>query len=125
MLQSVQKFLPILLLLLLTPLYFYNLGGSSLIDFDEAWYAEIARNIIVRSDPFVLLFNGERYLDHPPTGFVLMAGSFTIFGLNEFAARLPSAILGFGTLIIVYLIGKRLFNAYVGLSASFILSSCS
>ncbi|MBI4099902.1 glycosyltransferase family 39 protein, partial [Candidatus Microgenomates bacterium] len=110
-------------LLLTLPLFFFNLGGYSLVDFDEAWYAEIARNILKFRDPFLLFFNGQPYLDHPPLGFNLMALSFSLFGVNEFTARLPSALLGFGCLVLVYLIGKNLFNRFVGLSAAAMLVS--
>src|SRR3990172_3787167 len=36
----------ICLFLIFSPLFFYNLSGTSLVDFDEAWYAEIARKIL-------------------------------------------------------------------------------
>src|SRR3989337_4099491 len=85
---------------LFSPLFFYNLGGFSLIDFDEAWYGEIARNIIKNHQPFLLTFNGQPYQDHPPFGFILIAFSFLIFGINEFSARFPSAVLGFGSTLV-------------------------
>ena len=39
-------FLMLLLFLLFSPLYLYKLGQSSLVSFDEAWYAQIARNVL-------------------------------------------------------------------------------
>lgn len=110
-------------LFILSPLFFYNLGASSLVDFDEGWYAEIARNIIKNKDLFLLTFNQQPYFDHPPLGFQLMALSFLAFGVTEFAARFPSALLGFGSVVLTYLIGKNLFSKTVGLGASFILMS--
>src|SRR3990170_1804980 len=62
----------ICLFLIFSPLFFYNLSGTSLVDFDEAWYAEIARNILVNRQPFLLSFNGVPYWDHPPLGFLLL-----------------------------------------------------
>lgn len=105
------------------PLFFYNLGAYSLVDFDEAWYAEIARNILRLHQPIFLFFNGHPYLDHPPLGFNLMAFSFFMFGTNEWAARFPSATLGFGCLVLVYLIGKNLFNRLVGFASAAMLAS--
>ena len=110
--------------LIFLPLFIGNLGDYGLADYDEAWYAEIARNIIATKQPYLLSFNGAPYIDHPYLGFLLMAFSMGILGMSEFAARLPSAILGFSTLFIVYLIGKNLFNRGVGLSAAMILLSC-
>ena len=125
------KFLPfidldkiaILTFVICSGLFFYNLGATSLIDFDEAWYAEIARNILVRHNPLLLFFNGTNYLDHPPLGFILIALSFLIFTVNEFAARFPSAILGLGSVILIYKIGQDLFNKTIGLGASLMLVS--
>lgn len=113
----------ILILSLTLPLFFYKLGQSSLVSWDEAWYAEIARNILRSGDIFNLSFNGKSYYDHPPVGFWAMALSFSLFGVNEFTARLPSATFGFITLILVYLLGKKLFNRTVGFCASLSLSS--
>ncbi len=121
--KTIKNLILPLILCAILPLFFYNLGSYSLVDFDEAWYGEIARNIIKFHQPFLLSFNGQPYLDHPLLGFNLMAASFSIFGINELAARLPSAILGFGCLFLIYLIGKDLFNRYVGLASVLMLSS--
>src|SRR3990167_7705893 len=113
----------ICLFLIFSPLFFYNLSGTSLVDFDEAWYAEIARNILVNRQPFLLSFNGVPYWDHPQLGFILIAISFLIFGINEFAARFPSALLGFGSVITLYFIGKNLFNRIIGVGVGLMLLS--
>lgn len=115
--------LAVILLCFFAPLYFYNLGGYSLVDFDEAWYGEIAKNIIKTHNPFLLYFNGQPYLDHPPTGFILQAISMLIFGQNEIGVRMPSAIAGFLSPIVLYQIGKKLFNRTVGLTAALVLTS--
>ncbi|OGD87123.1 hypothetical protein A2164_04380 [Candidatus Curtissbacteria bacterium RBG_13_35_7] len=104
-------------------MFFYNLGGTSLIDFDEAWWAEVARNILVNRDPFVLTFNGGPIFFHPPFGYSLIALSQLIFGVGEFASRFPSALFGLGSVILTYLIGKNLFNRIVGISGSLMLVS--
>ena len=118
-----KDLLVFLILLLFAPLYFYNLSGHSLVDFDEAWFGEIAKNILKSGQPFMPTFNGLPFWDHPPFGFIAMAASIAIFGANEFAVRLPSAISGFLSLIFTYLIGKKLFGRTVGLGAALILTS--
>src|SRR3990167_4817101 len=60
-----------LLFLVFSFIFFYNLAGTSLIDFDEAWYAEIARNILKNKQPLILSFNESYYSDHPPLAFIL------------------------------------------------------
>jgi 4-amino-4-deoxy-L-arabinose transferase-like glycosyltransferase len=106
------------------PLFFYNLGSFGLDDFDEAWYGEIARNVIKSNQHILLTFNGLPFYDHPPLGFNLMALSYKIFGVREFSVRFSAALLGFFSVILIYLIGKELVNRFVGLSSALVLLSC-
>jgi 4-amino-4-deoxy-L-arabinose transferase-like glycosyltransferase len=46
--------------------------------------------------------------------------SMKIFGVNEFAARFPNAIIGILTLIIIYSIGKKLFDKSFGFIWAFV-----
>src|SRR3989344_3929241 len=113
----------VIFLFLFLPIFFYNLGGYSLVDFDEAWFAEVARNILINRSPFLLTFNELPFIEHPPFGFWLMDGAFILFGVTEFSARFFSASLGFGSLFVVYFIGKELFNRTIGMIASLVLLS--
>lgn len=116
-------FFLILLLFLTLPLFFYKLGQSSLVSFDEAWYGAIAKNILKTGDIINLSFNNSSYTDHPPSGFWLMAASIKIMGDSEFAVRFASAFLGFLSLIIIYFLGKELFSRVVGFCSALALSS--
>lgn len=113
----------ILTLFLTTPLFFFKLGDSSLFSWDEAWYADIARNIAYSGNLIFLFFNNQPYYDHPPAGFWIMAASIKLFGDGELAVRLPSAIFGIGCLIATYFLGKRIFNRVVGFLSAVSLSS--
>ncbi|MDP3948310.1 MAG: glycosyltransferase family 39 protein [bacterium] len=109
--------------LLTLPLFLYKLGQTSLVSWDEAWYGEIARNILNSGDLINLTWNNNPYFDHPPTGFWLMALTYKIFGVNEFWTRLPSVVSGIISIIVLYLLGKKLFNPLVGLLSGIALSS--
>lgn len=109
--------------LLLSPLFFYKLGQTSLVSWDEAWYAEVAKNIMLSGNLINMTWNGRPYFDHPTTGYWLMALTFKIFGVNEFWVRFPSAIAGITSIILLYFLGKKLFNPLVGLSSAIALSS--
>lgn len=111
--------------LLMLPLFMYKLGQTSLISWDEAWYAEVARNIIKTDNPINLTWNGKPYFDHPPTGYLLMALTYKIFGVNEFWTRFPSSLSGIFSIILLYLLGRKLFNPLVGLSSAIALSSAT
>lgn len=112
-----------LFLLLTTPLFFYKLGQSSLGNWDEAWYAEISRNIVNSGDLINLKWNGASHIEHPPFGFWLTALVFKIFGINDFWARFAQALCGLASIITLYFLGKRLFNRWVGFSSAIALSS--
>ena len=114
---------PYLLILSFFPIFFLNLGKASLFSFDEAWYAEVARNILKTQNPFLLFWNGDNFLYQPPLGFWLMALSYLIFGVNEFSARFFSALLGFASLGLLYHIGSQLFNKRVGFLSSLMLGT--
>jgi len=116
--------LPLLILIFISlSLFLPKLGQTPLKSWDEAWYAEIARNILKRNEWFLLWWNGFPYYDHPPVGFWLIALSFKFFGISEFTARLPSALAGIGSVVLVYLLGKEWFNQTVGFIAGIILAT--
>ena len=92
------------------PFFFFKLGQFSLVSWDEAWYGEIAKNILKDHNLIYLSFNGNLYNDHPPVGFWFIALSQVIFGINEFGTRFAPALAGFLTLIVTFLLGRNLFN---------------
>ncbi len=59
----------------------------------------------------------------PGLYFYIVLPFVATFGLNELAVRLPSALLGIGTVVLIYFLAKQLFrNHWVGLSAAFLLA---
>jgi len=105
-------------------LFFYRLDYTTLVSWDEAWYASIARNIVKSNNWLDTSFNGKPFYDHPPLGFWLMVLSYKIFGINEFAVRFPSAFLGLLTIVLVFFISKKLFkNDYIAFVSSLILGT--
>ena len=88
--------LSILWLLLISWLaFFWNLGSTGLVDETEPLFAEAARQMTVTGDWITPFFNGVPRFDKPPLIYWLMAIAYQTFGVNEFAARLPSALAGF------------------------------
>ncbi len=60
--------------------------------------------------------------DHPPLVFWVQHVFIKIFGENNFAFRLPSALLGILSVYLIYLIGRKLFSAKVGLMSALLLA---
>jgi 4-amino-4-deoxy-L-arabinose transferase-like glycosyltransferase len=103
------------------------IAAIPLFDPDEGRYATIARNMAVSGDwvtPRVMM-EGELvpFLGKPPLAFWLGAASMRAFGVNEFAARLPSFLSAVTLLTLMWLVlrrsdGSRIAAAAVLLTAS-------
>ncbi len=81
-------------LLFLGCLAFHVAGTWSLplIDRDEPRFAEASREMLERGDYIVPYFNNQFRFDKPPFTYWCQVASFRVFGENDFAARLPTAI---------------------------------
>jgi 4-amino-4-deoxy-L-arabinose transferase-like glycosyltransferase len=85
----------ILWVLLLGWIAFFNqLGNTGLLDETEPLFVEAARQMTVTGDWITPYFNGVTRFDKPPLIYWLMVIGFRIFGVNEWGARMPSAIAG-------------------------------
>lgn len=87
-----------------------NLGSYPLLDPDEGRNAEIAREMSERGDLVRPRLNGLPYVDKPFLHFATIAVALRVFGVTEFAARLPSLLFTLGTLMVVYWFARRLFG---------------
>ncbi len=100
--------LAVLVLLILPAVLIYPNLSFHLLEPDESRYAEIPREMLQRGDLIVPVLQGEPYLDKPPLLYWLVAGSYRLFSMSEAAARLPSALAVHGTILLVYLLGRRM-----------------
>ncbi len=92
-----------------------------LIDPDEPRYAVTARDMVLNGNWIVPHFNGVPRINKPPLFYWVIAISYKIFGINEFGARLPSALAAIGTAMITYLWGKRIWGCKNGFWAGVVL----
>ena len=79
-----------------------------LFDWDELNFAESSREMLVSGNYFQVQINFEPFQEKPPLFFWFQSLSMKIFGINEFAARLPNALFGIITLITIFSIGKTI-----------------
>ena len=105
------------LLLVLTALLLFvpGLGAVHLFDWDEINFAEIAREMIVTGDYMRPQVDFQPFWEKPPLFMWMQALCMNAFGVGEFAARLPNAICGIVTLLVLYRIGRLLRNEVFGL----------
>ena len=93
---------------------FWRLGYTSLMDPDEAHYAELTREMLRSGSWLVLLLDGRAYIDKPVLFHWLQGAAMAWLGESEFAARLPSALAALGLFAITRWLGVALFGAAVG-----------
>jgi 4-amino-4-deoxy-L-arabinose transferase len=85
--------------------YILPLGVRDLVVPDETRYAEIPREMIASGEWISPRLNGLRYFEKPVLGYWVHAGSLLLFGENNFAVRLPSALsVGLSALLIYVLV---------------------
>jgi|UniRef100_A0A7C3SLB2 4-amino-4-deoxy-L-arabinose transferase-like glycosyltransferase len=104
-------------------LFFYHLGAPGLMDPDEGRYAEIAREMLLLKDWVTPQLNFLPYLEKPPLVYWLTALSFQAFGLTEGAARLPAAASALAGVLLLYFLGKTLWNPQTGFRSALILAT--
>ncbi len=104
-------------------LFFFGLGAFGLVGADEPRYAQIAREMLARHDWIVPTLNGQPWLEKPVLLYWKIIGSYMIFGVHDWAARVPSA--GFATvLVLAVFFFMRRFRPGSELDAAIIAASC-
>src|SRR3989304_9001849 len=101
--------------------FLVRLGSSPLLEIDEAIYAEVAREAFVSGDYFSTYYNFETEFSKPPFQYWLLQISYAIFGVNEWAVRLPSFIMVVGVLSLTYIFGRHIKSSSAGLWACLVL----
>lgn len=82
----------VLIGLLLLALYGWQLGSAPLFDVDEGAFAQASLEMLISGDWGHTTLNGNDRFDKPILIYWLQALSLHLFGINEFAVRLPSAL---------------------------------
>lgn len=106
-----------LLLLVIEP------GRIPLFEPDEGRYAEIPREMLASGDFVSPHLNGVLYFEKPPLFYWAVAASFKLFGLSEFAARIPTKLASAGLVLLVLLFARRRFGERVAMLSSLVLAT--
>lgn len=99
-------------------LYIPGIFSPSLLDDADSIHAEAAREMLVRHDWVTLYVNGLRYLEKAPLMYWGMDISYKLFGVSDWAARIPLALGMLAILLATYALGKRNLNGRAGLYAA-------
>jgi 4-amino-4-deoxy-L-arabinose transferase-like glycosyltransferase len=101
-----------LILVIACLLYIPFLGIVPLFDWDEINFSEISREMLVTGEWQKVQVEFIAFWEKPPLFFWLQSLSMQIFGVNEFAARFPNALVGVITLLTLFYVGNRLYDEY-------------
>jgi 4-amino-4-deoxy-L-arabinose transferase-like glycosyltransferase len=104
-------------------IFFFHLGSFGLWEPDEARYAEIAREMLQSGNAIVPHLNYVAYIEKPPLLIWLMTLSFQLFGISEFAARLPIAMSAIAGIVATYIFTLRAFGRRHAFLAGAILAT--
>ena len=105
-------------------LFLTGLGKRHLWDADEPRVAGIAAHMANSGDFVVPRLNGKPFLEKPPLYFWATSTAFSLFGQNNFSARLPSAISAIaGVLLVFFLTRKMGFSVPAASLSSLVLAT--
>ncbi|MCB9177807.1 MAG: glycosyltransferase family 39 protein [Flavobacteriales bacterium] len=107
--------LQLLIIAIAAVLFIPGLGAVHLFDWDEINFAEIAREMLVTGNWMQPRIDYLPFHEKPPLFIWMQALSMSLFGVGEFAARLPNAICGITTLLVLFRIGSRIRGRLFGL----------
>ena len=105
------------LMVIISAIYLLNFHVNDIWTPNESFYAEAVREMFESGNFLEFFYNYEPRYNKPPLTYWLIAGSSSIFGLNEFGTRLPIVLLGIGSVWLTYLLGKLLYGNKGGLYA--------
>jgi 4-amino-4-deoxy-L-arabinose transferase-like glycosyltransferase len=89
----------------------FSMVKPPLLDGDDALSAEIAREMLTAGHWITPWANGFRYAHHSPLLYWTIAWSFGLFGVSDWAARLPVALATLGLFTATFSLGRRIFHA--------------
>lgn len=95
-----------------------------LMDIDASQYASISRSMLASKSYLQVFDLGKDYLDKPPMLFWLSALSMKIFGVHDWAYRLPSLLFLCIALYATFKFTSLYYNTQIARLATLILASC-
>ncbi|MGA9307627.1 MAG: glycosyltransferase family 39 protein [Candidatus Sulfotelmatobacter sp.] len=88
-------------------LFLYGLAQFGLIGADEPRYAQVAREMLERHEWITPVLGGQPWLEKPPLYYWQAMMAYRVFGVSDWAARLPSAVDASVLVLAVYFFLRR------------------
>src|SRR5580765_6872118 len=100
------------------------ISPPSLMDDVDAVQAQIARNMLDSGDWVTARLDGVAYLEKAPLIYWAIAGSYKIFGVSDWAARIPIALSAMALAWLTAAFGVWAFGKRAGFYAGLCVSTC-
>jgi 4-amino-4-deoxy-L-arabinose transferase-like glycosyltransferase len=95
-----------------------------LMEIDAAQYANISREMLLHKSFLQVYDQGKDYLDKPPMDFWLGSLSMYLFGIHDWAYRLPSFIFSIVAVYSTYKLVLLYYNERIAWLSALVLASC-
>src|SRR5215831_17085766 len=115
-----------LIVILVAAVVFFGciISPPSLMDDVDAVQGQISRTMLQSGDWVTARLDGIAYLEKSPLKYWMIAVSFAIFGVRDWAARLPLALSVVALCWLTYRFGLWAFGRKAGFYAGMALSTC-
>jgi len=114
----------VLSILAFSTIFFINLGSGHLLAADEQTYSQWAFHMVKNGDYLTpWAFGGVFFSGKPPLSIWLMSLAYQVLGVSNFSSRIWSAAFGTLSLVVVFYLGKNLYNRYVGFGSALVLGT--
>jgi len=100
------------------------ISPPSLMDDVDAVNGQIARNMLTSGDWVTARLDGVIDLEKPPLIYWLIAGSYKIFGVHDWSARIPVAVFAIGLALLTCAFGIWAFGRRAGFYAGLCMATC-
>ena len=102
---------------------FYGIFSPPLLDDADSVHVEAVREMVLGHNYVTLYADGVRYFDKPPLPYWMGAASVHIFGMHDWAIRLPLALSVLVLALYLYQLGSRLYGERAGLFSALVFST--
>ena len=102
-------------------LLFAKLSGFGLMSYDDAYYAEKAKEMFLRGSWMTVYYNNLPSFDNPPFFFWLEGLGYRLFGITEYGAIFPSSLAGLCSIILIFFVVCKVWDQRRAFFTCFVL----
>lgn len=118
----IDLILPSVLVILSSVLIYWDLGSTTLVDWDEAIYAAVSKNMARSREYLVPTLSGvSNFFEKPPLYMWITVPMINLFGIDSFSVRFWSAFFGVAGVLVTYFLAREMFGRLSGFLSGVVL----